>query len=119
MIGTPSGWWLASEPGALAEWGEELAPPPAGARVARAWLPMETLVVHPLRLPLARAEWVRRDLVLQALLAQTALDEPEQWHLCWDVAPDAEGVSGIVAGMPEMLRQQLIEAGWEAEGVGI
>ncbi|MFQ5519239.1 MAG: hypothetical protein ACE5E3_04475, partial [Mariprofundus sp.] len=81
---------------------------PEGAAVGAVILPVEQLLCRRFALPLSNPRHVDQEILAQELEEHTA-EDAENWWLVWQANSCVDGVSGIMFGLPESLRQQIEE----------
>ncbi len=75
---------------------------------AMALLPLESMLVRNLHLPLHSVNLLDADMLQQELADRVGVD-PNTWWLCWDFSASDDGIRGLVFGIPEALRQQMAD----------
>jgi hypothetical protein len=79
---------------------------PDGCSAGRLLLPVEQLLARSFSLSLAHPRFIDADILAQELNERTG-EKQEDWWLAWQATKDADGVAGLVFGLPEQLRQQI------------
>ncbi|OIO74700.1 MAG: hypothetical protein AUJ57_01810 [Zetaproteobacteria bacterium CG1_02_53_45] len=79
---------------------------PEGAAIAMLLLPVELLLSRTFSLPLSSSKFIDQEILAQEIEEHTA-EQADGWWLSWQAAHDGTGVSGIMFGLPETLRQQI------------
>lgn len=79
---------------------------PDSVAASKLLLPAEQLLCRAFRLPLQQTRLIDREILAQELEEHSA-EKPEAWWLAWQAGRTAEGVAGLVFGMPETMRVQL------------
>ncbi|MDX8407962.1 MAG: type II secretion system protein GspL [Mariprofundaceae bacterium] len=87
---------------------------PDGAQVNTLILPLECLLVRSFSLPLPHPRFIDAGVLAQEL-DERAGEDADGWWLAWQAARiEADGVAGMVFGMPESWRQAIAEdARWQ------
>ncbi|MDQ6965417.1 MAG: hypothetical protein Q9M23_00660, partial [Mariprofundaceae bacterium] len=76
------------------------------APLAACLLPAEMLLQRDFSLPFEHPRFVDAATLAQELADQAGAEE-DDWWLCWQAAPVASGVRGLVFALPERLREEL------------
>lgn len=86
---------------------DELLPDlPDGAIVGKLILPIEQLLNRTFRLPFSNPKFIDQDILSQEL-EECSSEKSESWWLSWRAGQSSDGVSGIMIGLQERLRQQI------------
>jgi len=81
---------------------------PDGSVATRLLFPVEHVLSRAFSLPLANARFVDQDILTQELEEHTA-EDAEDWWLAWKAGKGESGVSGMMFGLPEAVREQIDE----------
>lgn len=74
--------------------------------LGRVYLPMESLLVRYIRLPLKQVNMVDKEILFQELADSSDVDA-EQWWLTWRLNTCEHGVAGMLFALPEALRESM------------
>ena len=79
---------------------------PDGAVVKTLLLPIEQLLNRTFKLPFSNPKFIDQDILTQELEEQCS-EVGDAWWLSWRAGQNSDGVSGIMIGVPETLRQEI------------
>lgn len=92
---------------------------PDGYVVSHLLLPVESLLSRAFSLPLSQPKFIDEDILAQELSECTG-EESDDWLLAWQAAKTADGVAGLVFGLPQLLRIQIDnDKRWQANAIGV
>jgi len=79
---------------------------PEGAIVGKLLLPIEQLLNRTFSLPFANPKFIDQDILAQELEERSS-ENSDGWWLSWRAGQSSNGVSGMMIGLPETLRQHI------------